>query len=94
MHTLLIEQLEMVCECVGVNKVMSGKKTTHDVTLHVYIQTKIRPPLKKSLFPVQQVAIIMASREAAKSFFFIYIFFPLYRNDRENAVKQKKNREM
>ena len=25
------------------------------------------PPLKKSLFPVQRVAIIVASREAAKS---------------------------
>ena len=36
----------------------------------------IRPPLKKSLFPVQRVAIIMASREAAKSFFFYIYFFP------------------
>ena len=34
------------------------------------------PPLKKSLFPVQRVAIIVASREAAKSFFFS-LFFPL-----------------
>ena len=33
----------------------------------------VRPPLKKSLFPVQRVAIIMASREAAKSFFFFFL---------------------
>ena len=32
-------------------------------------QMALRPPLKKSLFPVQRVAIIVASREAAKSFF-------------------------
>ena len=32
--------------------------------------------LKKSLFPVHRVAIIVASWEAAKSFFF-YIYFPV-----------------
>ena len=31
--------------------------------------TVTRPPLKKGLFPVKWVAIIVASREAAKSFF-------------------------
>ena len=36
---------------------------------------RIRPPLKKSLFPVQQVAIIMASQEAAKSSFFLNLIF-------------------
>ena len=30
---------------------------------------------KKFLFPVQQVAMIMASRAAAKSFFFRFYFF-------------------
>ena len=49
----------------------------------------VRPPLKKSLFSVQRVAIIVASREAAKSF-----FPPLYRNGRKNAGKKKKNREI
>ena len=34
-----------------------------------------RPSSKKSLFPVQRVAIIVASREAAKSFFFSIYFF-------------------
>ena len=34
-----------------------------------------RPPLKKSLFPVHRVAMIVASREAAQSFFFKYILF-------------------
>ena len=45
--------------------------------------------LKKSLFPVQRVAIIVASREAAKSFFFFF-FFPLYRNGRKNAGKKRE----
>ena len=53
----------------------------------------VRPPLKKSLSPVQRVAIIVASREAAKSFFFFF-FFPLYRNGRKNAGGKKKNREI
>ena len=54
---------------------------------------KLRPTLKKSLFPVQRVAIIVASREAAKSFFYIYIFFSLYRNDGENDGEKRKNLE-
>ena len=49
--------------------------------------------LKKSLFPVQRVAIIVASREAAKSFF-SFFFFPLYRNGRKKCWKKKKNREI
>ena len=36
----------------------------------------------------------MASREAATFFFFNIYFFPLYKNSRENAGKQNKNREM
>ena len=39
------------------------------------LRTVFRPPLKKSLFPVQRVAEIMASRAAAKSFFFLGFFF-------------------
>ena len=36
---------------------------------------KLRPPLKTSLFPVQRMAIIVASRAATKSFSFsCYIF--------------------
>ena len=50
----------------------------------------LRPPLKKSLFPVQRAAIIMASREAAKSFFIYIYVFPLYRNGRENAGEKKE----
>ena len=34
-----------------------------------------RPPLKKSLFPVQRVAEILASQAAAISFFFFFSFF-------------------
>ena len=41
------------------------------------------------MFPVQRVAIIVASREAAKSFF-LNIFFTLYRNYMENAEKKRK----
>ena len=47
----------------------------------------VRTPLKTSLFPVHRVAIIVASREAAKSFFLIH-FFSLYRNDVQNAEKK------
>ena len=57
---------------------------------HVFkskVNSIVRPPLKKSLFPVQRVAIIVASREAAKSFFF---FFPLYRNGSKKAGEKKK----
>ena len=43
--------------------------------------------LKKTLFPVHRVTIIVASREAAKSFFF-NVFFSQYRNDVENAEKK------
>ena len=50
----------------------------------------MRPPLKKSLFPVQRVAIIMASREAA-IFFSIYIFFPPLYRGRENAGGGEKS---
>ena len=39
--------------------------------------------LKNKFVPVQWVAIIVASREAAKSFF-SNIFFSLYRNDGKN----------
>ena len=35
----------------------------------------LRPPLEKSLFPVQRVAKIVASRAAAKSSFFSFFFF-------------------
>ena len=37
----------------------------------------VRPPLKKSLFPVQRVAEIVASRAAALPFFFPLFFFLL-----------------
>ena len=33
-----------------------------------------RPPLKRSLFPVQRVAEIVANRAAAKSFLFLVFF--------------------
>ena len=49
------------------------KKVQKCVILHIIIFSDIRLPLKKSLFPVQRVAEIMASRAAAKSsslFFF------------------------
>ena len=52
----------------------------------VHSNLRPRPPLKKSLFPVQRVAIIVASREAAKSFFSP----PLYRNGQENAGGKKR----
>ena len=45
---------------------------------------RLRPPLKKGLFPVHRVAMIGASQEAAKSFF-LNIFI---RNDVENAGKK------
>ena len=48
----------------------------------------IRPPLKKSLFPVQRVAIIVASREAAKSFFFF--FFPSVEMAEKMLGKKRK----
>ena len=44
--------------------------------VHVYKPTSfVRPPLKKSLFPVYRVAEIVASRAAAKSSFFSFFFF-------------------
>ena len=46
---------------------------THKLTRAV--DRKIRPPLKKSLFPVQRVPKIKTSREAGISFFFLDIFF-------------------
>ena len=50
---------------------------------------KVRPPLKKSLFPIQRVTRIKASREAGNFFFFIYIFFYIVKN-KENTQKQRK----
>ena len=50
-----------------------------------------RATLKKSLFPVQRVAIIMASWEATNFFFVNMGFFRLYRNNVENAGKKEKS---
>ena len=66
----------------------------NEILLDFFWLVGLRPPLKKSLFPVQLSAIIMASREAAKSFFFFFFFFPCIENGRENAGGKKKNREM
>ena len=44
--------------------------TPHAVNLVICL---LRPPLNKSLFPVQRVVIIMASREAAKSSSFFFL---------------------
>ena len=51
----------------------------------------IRPRLKKTLFSCHRVTIIVASREAAKYFFF-NIFFSLYRNYVENAGEKKSRK--
>ena len=42
---------------------------------------ELRPPLKKRLFLVKQVAKIVASRVAAKSFSFVIFFFGLENNE-------------
>ena len=47
------------------------------VVYHLDIWSIHEATLKKSLFPFQRVAKIMASRAAAKSFFFRFIFFLL-----------------
>ena len=46
--------------------------------------------LKKSLFPVQQVAILVASWEAAKSFFFFLFFLCIERVGKMLGEKNKK----
>ena len=47
--------------------------------------------LKKSLFPVLRMAMIVVSQEAAKSFFFLFSFFSLlYRIYVVNAEKKGK----
>ena len=56
-------------------------------------QCKLRPFLKKSLFPVHRVAIIVASREAAKSFFFKYIFSCCIETMWVMLRKKEKSRE-
>ena len=48
----------------------------------------IRPPLKKSLFPVKRVAEIVASQAAAKSFFFP-LFFSMVRISVGGKMKKK-----
>ena len=53
---------------------------------HMSFDCRVGP---QSLFPVQRVAIIVASREATKSFFFV----PLYRNGRKNAGEKRKIRK-
>ena len=53
----------------------------------------IRPSSKKSLFPVQRVAIIVASREAAKSFFFLIYFLHCIEIIWKMLKKKEKNLE-
>ena len=64
--------------------------------LQVYRKVRVRPPLKKSLFPVQRVAEIMASRAAAKSFFFFFVFgkkiVKIVLKKKEKIVKNEKKR--
>ena len=83
----------LICEgCPKCYHVMLSAERIRWSALHhlVYLRNKyLRPPLKKSLFPVQRMAIIVASREAAKSSFFFF-FSPLYRNGQENAGKKRK----
>ena len=54
--------------------------------------TELRPPLKKSWFPVQRVAEIMAIRAAAISFFFFFFFFLV--REKQNFFGKKKNRKL
>ena len=49
----------------------------------------MRPPLKKSLFPVQRVAKIKTSREAGISFFFLDNLFSIIK-DMENIRKKRR----
>ena len=52
----------------------------------------LRPPLKKSLFPVQRVTRIKASREAGIFFFMIFFFryFFYIVKDKKNTQKKRK----
>ena len=52
----------------------------------------LRPPIKKSLFPVQRVAEIMASRAATISFLFFH-FFGFHENMGENMGERKKRKK-
>ena len=47
--------------------------------INIKLEIDNQATLKKSLFPVQRVAIIVAA-----------IFFPLYRNGRKNAGEKKE----
>ena len=51
--------------------------------------TSLRPPLKKSLFPVQRAAQMMATRAVVNSFFFFPLFFG--RKKTEKCVHTKKH---
>ena len=53
--------------------------------------TSPRPPLKKSLFPVQRVAKIKASREVGISSFFSFFFYII--KDMEN-IRGKKEKSL
>ena len=58
----------------------------------------MEPPLKKSLFPVQRVAKIVASRAAGNCFFFLECFLCVKDKENtgkkiENSLKPKKNED-
>ena len=63
-----------VCECqsTAAGFLMTTKLALYFSTRHCIFA--YQATLKKSLFPVQRVAEIMASRAAAKSFFFLLFF--------------------
>ena len=54
----------------------------------VYTNPSVKATHKKSLFPVQRVAKIMATRAAANPFFFLYFLFG--KKKTENFAKKKK----
>ena len=66
--------------------VIGEMPTTPRVRSH---KPRFRPSSKKSLFPVQRVAIIVTSREAAKSFFFQYIVSAEKKEENFEKVKKK-----
>ena len=57
-----------------------------DTGLEIYVN--MRSPLKKSVFPVQRVAEIMASQAATKSFFFRF-FFVVCKKIVKNNIEKK-----
>ena len=62
---------------------------TYDIHVVVLLLVYIRPPLKKSLFAVQRVAEIMATRAAANSFLFFLLFFLVGQILKKSKIKKK-----